>query len=304
MSYKLKDPITKEEISYYMEGRLIFLLDYVKNLIQKKDKDYVMIIDGYEGAGKSTLAAQCGKYVDPSLNLSRICMTPDEFKQSIINANKGQCVIYDEAVTGMTSGESIAKVGRILKSLMMQMRQKNLFVIVLIPTLFELNKYATLSRARFMLHVYESHGRMGYFVGLNKKAVRMTYLKGKRTHSYSIKSKFTGRFYGKFALGEKTEILYRKKKQLALEESSEDEEAGGTSRRWEIQRDWLLWTFKGQGLTLDDLVDIMSKAKFRLSHSQIGRIIQKMRTVMEKQENIPDPRPIISNNNSFKKEIF
>ncbi len=284
MSYKLKDPVTKEQISYYMEGRLIFLLDYVKNLIQKKDKDYVMIIDGYEGAGKSTLAAQCGKYVDPSLDLKRICMTPDEFKHAIINAKKGQCVIYDEAVTGMTSGESIAKVGRILKSLMMQMRQKNLFVIVLIPTLFELNKYATLSRARFMLHVYESQGRMGYFVGLNKKAVRMTYLKGKRTHSYSIKSKFTGRFYGKFALGEKTEILYRKKKQLALEESSEDEEAGSQGKRWGYQRDFQLYRRNQEGMSSEALEEDNRDAPFPLSRSQIGKRIQVMKAMLEKQD--------------------
>ncbi len=246
-----------------------------------------MIIDGYEGAGKSTLAMQCGKYVDPTLNLSRICMTPDEFKEAILKSKKGQCVIYDEAVTGMTAGESIAKVGRILKSMMMQMRQKNLFVIVLIPTVFELNKYATLSRSRFMLHVFEKSGRMGYFVGLNKKALRMTYLKGKKTHSYTVRSKFTGRFYGKFALGQSIEKLYRKKKQEALETSSDDEEAGSYKRRWEIQRNWLLWKRKEEGATLDDLVTIMSGAKFKLSRSQLGNIIQDMREFVEKQENNP-----------------
>ena len=62
-------------------------------------------------------------------------MTVDEFKQAINNAGKAECVIYDEAVTGMTSGDSISKIGKALKSMMMQMRQKNLFVIIIIPVI-------------------------------------------------------------------------------------------------------------------------------------------------------------------------
>ncbi len=225
MLYNLKDPKTKEEISYHIDKKIVYLLEGVKNYISKRDKDYVMLIDGYEGSGKTTFAIQLGKYVDPSLNLSRICMTPDEFKDAIKTAKKGQCVIYDEAVTGLTAGDSITKVGRILKSMMMQMRQKNLYVIVIMPVIFEFNKYAVLSRTRFFFHIYEPKGRIGYFVGLNKKGTRITYLKGKKTHSYSVRSRFVGRFYGKFGLGNSQEPLYRKKKEDALFVVGEEEES-------------------------------------------------------------------------------
>jgi hypothetical protein len=225
MTYELIDPITKEKISYAVDKKVRYLLDGVKHYISKRDKDYVMLLDGYEGSGKTTFALQMGKYVDPTLDLSRVCMTPDSFKEAIMSAKKAQCVIYDEAVTGLTAGASITRVGRILKSMMMQMRQKNLFVIVIMPVIFEFNKYAVLSRARFFFHIYESKGRMGFYVGFNKKYTRMTYLQGKKTHSYKIRSKFNGRFYGKFALGDSQEPLYRKKKEDALEEVGDEEES-------------------------------------------------------------------------------
>jgi adenylate kinase family enzyme len=217
----VKDPNkekTKQEfLSYYMHKRLQKFLDNnIKARISKYDKDYVMIIDGYEGSGKSTFAQQIGKYVDPSLNLSRICMTVDEFRNSIDKAEKGQCVIYDEAVTGLTASDSISRIGKILKAMMMQMRQKNLFVIVIIPVIFELSKYAALSRARSFFHVYEKNIKEGNphrWVGFNKKATRLMYLKGKKTHSYLQRSRFSGVFYGKYVVNEQE---YRAKKQEAL----------------------------------------------------------------------------------------
>ena len=273
MVYELTDPVTKEKISYHVDKKVVYLLEGVKDYISKRDKDYVMLVDGYEGSGKSTFAIQCGKYVDPSLDLSRICMTPDEFKQAIIGAKKGQCVIYDEAVTGLTAGDSITKVGRILKSMMMQMRQKNLFVIVIMPVIFEFNKYAVLSRARFFFHIYESKGRMGYFVGLNKKGTRLTYLKGKKTHSYSVRSRFNGRFYGKFGLGESQDILYRKKKEESLFEVGEDEADPYLIKYYRV-----IHAFRdSHKLSESETPKELAKYGITLSSSNVGEISRKVR---------------------------
>jgi hypothetical protein len=141
-------------------------------------------------------------------------MTADEWKEAINVAQKGQCVIYDEAVTGMAAGDSITRIGKILKSMMMQMRQKNLFVIVIIPTIFEMGKYAVLSRARGLLRTYEKKGKMGYWVGYNKRDLKQLYILGKKTYSYKVRSSFIGRFYGKYTINEEA---YRLKKSEALE---------------------------------------------------------------------------------------
>ncbi len=269
MLYKLKDPKTKEEISYHIDKKIVYLLDGVKNYISKRDKDYVMLVDGYEGSGKSTFAIQMGKYVDPTLDLSKVCMTPDEFKEAIKTAKKGQCVIYDEAVTGLTAGDSITKVGRILKSMMMQMRQKNLFVIVIMPVIFEFNKYAVLSRTRFFFHIYETGGRMGYFVGLNKKGTRITYLKGKKTHSYTVRSRFNGRFYGKFGLGASQDAVYRKKKEEALFSVGDEIEAGTTVQRLTKERNFALIELNNEGISYSE---IQTRAKDGGVHFSLGNL--------------------------------
>lgn len=269
---EITNPKTNETLSYHIDARMQnFLKKKVIDRIQKKDKDYVLIIDGYEGSGKSTLAQQMGTFVDPTLDLSRICMTTEEFRQAIINAEKNQCVIYDEAVTGMTAGDSISRVGKLLKSMMMQMRQKNLFVIVIIPTVFELNKYSVLSRARSLFHTYEKKDRMGYWVGYNKKDLRKLYLLGKKTYSYKVRSRFIGRFYGKYTVNEEQ---YRKKKEDALFLIETEEEKPKRDNKYMNQRNLILKeVYKDFIPSYRKLSEWMKKANVPLSRAEIGAII-------------------------------
>jgi len=222
-------------LSYHIDKKEKRHLDDIIRRTTKHDSDYLLIIDGGEGAGKSIKAMQMGKYVDPTLDLSRICFTADEFKKVVIkarplppNSKHPQTVIFDEAVTGLTAGDSIARIGKLLKSLMMQMRQKNLFVIIVIPSIFELNKYTVLSRCRSFFHVYEvKGGKKGQFIGFNRKDTRLLYLKGKKTHSYTIRSRFKGRFFDIYTVPEQE---YRKKKEKALEELDETDGRTGESK--------------------------------------------------------------------------
>jgi len=216
------DPIKKDMITYFMYPRLQHSLDKVKHSLEKKDEDFVLLIDGAEGAGKSTLAFQVGKYVDPTLVLDRVCFSGPQFRESIFNATKGQCVIFDEAFTGLSSRSSLSEINRMLVSLMMQMRQKNLFVIIVLPTLFLLDKYVALWRTRALLHVYKSKkGDKGFFLGFNNLKKKWLYLTGNKMYVYNkVRTDFKGRFYTKFALGNKEEEeLYKKKKATALEET-------------------------------------------------------------------------------------
>lgn len=263
------DPKTKEVWSFHLDKRLKAFLDKkVRPKIEKKDQDYVMLVDGYEGSGKSTFAMQMGRFIDPTLSLDRICMTSADFKQAIINSSKGQCVIYDEAVTGMSSGESITKIGRLLKSMMMQMRQKNLFVIVVLPSVFELNSYTVLSRARFFFHVYESSGKRGYWVGYNRKDLRFIYIRGKKNRSYVKRSFFNGRFLGRYAIDENT---YRKKKEDALFEVDVEEEDGRIA-----QRNKLLWLIKTEmGLSFTKMHELLKNYDFRITGPAIQMAIKK-----------------------------
>ena len=275
---KIQDYINNNEISYHMEDRLKNSLDEkVIKALDKKDKDYVLAIDGMEGAGKSTLAFQIGRYVDNTLGLSRICFDAKEFRQAIFDARKGQCVIYDEAFTGLSSRAALSEVNRMLISLMMQMRQKNLFVIIVLPTFFLLDKYVALFRARTLIHVFESKGKRGFFRLFNRKKKKLLYLTGKQTYTYTkVKTNFHGKFYGKFALGDDAmEREYKRMKSKALE-SVEKKGYENINSKYKRQRDWALYYLKKEAdLTYMQMESMMKSCKNPLAKSQLGLICSR-----------------------------
>jgi len=277
---KVESPKTGYISEYFMETRLKENLDKTaKDVLSKKDKDCFIIVDGAEGSGKSTLALQIGKYVDPTLDLSRVVFDAESFRQAIFKAKKNQCIVFDEAFNGLSSRSSLSAMNRVLVGLMMQMRQKNLFVIMVLPTFFLLERYAAIFRTKALVHVYESKGIRGYFRVYNKKLKKLLYLIGKKDYSYnhkSVRTRFYGRFYGKFALGDdKTEEKYRKKKMKALESTSQDPMTAGQIK-YKEQRDILMWRLrKEMKMTYQEMQNYLEEYDFSINFSQIRNICVK-----------------------------
>lgn len=230
--------------------------------------------------GKSTLAFQLGRYADPTLDLSRVVFSAEKFRQAIFKAKKGQCVIYDEAFTGLSSRSSLSGINRALVSLMMQMRQKNLFVIIVLPTYFLLDKYVALFRTRALFHVYENSGRRGYYQVYNRKSKKYLYLAGKNTYSYKNKKVRPTlrrlRFYGVFALGDKDiEEKYREMKSKALEETEKDPMTSAQVKYRE-QRDILIYLMRKRlNLTFMEMSNLVNDYDLEMSFQQIAHICAK-----------------------------
>lgn len=213
---------TNEE--YYIDGYLKANLDIAKNVIQK-DWDMVFAIDGYEGSGKSVFAHQAAKYCDPTLSLDRIVFTPDDFRKVVTNAEPYQSVVYDEAYTGLSSRSTMGVINRALVSMLAEIRQKNLFVFVVMPTFFDLDKYVALWRSRGLFHIYTGENfQRGFFAFYNVDRKKQLYILGKKFYSYSKpKPNFIGRFVNHYTVDEKE---YRKKKRVSLvarEKKAEEE---------------------------------------------------------------------------------
>jgi len=272
---------------YFMEERLKGNLDKIKLQLETKDKDCILVVDGKEGAGKSTLAFQIGNYFDNSLDLNRIVFSPEGFREAILKAKKGQCIIYDEAFTGFSSRSSLSPVNRVLVSLAMQMRQKNLFILIVLPTIFMLDKYMAMFRTKALIHVYESRGTRGYFKIFNSAKKQILILKGNKTMSYNHKglyTRFKGRFYGKFALGNEVEVKYRVKKEKALADSEKTSMSSAQVRYME-QRDLLIYLFrKYTKLKYREIENILIDYNFALSFQQISKICSKFGEIKEKDE--------------------
>jgi hypothetical protein len=273
-------------IEYYMEDRLKNSIDNkIIPSLHKKDKDCVICIDGREGAGKTTLSLQLGKYIDPSLDLSRVVFSPEDFREAVLKAKKGQCIIYDEAFTGFSSRASLSPINRVLVSLAMQMRQKNLCILIVLPTIFLLDKYMALFRTRALIHVFESHGRRGYFKLYNYRLKKLLILLGAKTMTYNsklVRSKFRGRFYGKFALGDdKLEKKYRKFKEEALA-NSEKTSMTSAQVRYKEQRDLIIYLLrKFTELTYQELSNLIADYDIMISFQQIQKICAKFGDIVK-----------------------
>lgn len=207
---------------YFIAPPIKKMLDKAKHLVKNEDWDRVFLIDGNEGCGKSLLGLQLGYYLDPTLSLDRIVFTGQEFADAINKAEKNQCIIFDEAFNGLSSSGSLSQMNKLIVRKLMECRQKNLYLIIILPTIFLLQKYAAVFRSRALFHVYATKkGKRGYYKVYNLKNKKILYLFGAKLYDYRrpyIKKSY--RFYGKYPIDE---IEYRKKKLDSLEDKKESD---------------------------------------------------------------------------------
>jgi hypothetical protein len=206
-----------------MDGFVKNVLDTAKTVI-RKDWDMVFIVDGSEGCGKSVFTMQCARYCDPTFCLERVVFTPKEFRQAIINAQPYQAVVYDEAYTGLSSRATMSLINRTLISMLAEIRQKNLFVFVVMPCFFDLDKYVALWRSRGLFHAYVGKNfERGFVAFYNSDKKKFLYINGKKFYSYGKPiANFIGRFTNKYVVDDK-KYKEKKKDSLIAREKGRDE---------------------------------------------------------------------------------
>lgn len=220
-----------------VEGKRLVLDKQLKEVLDifkrdlKKDNDFVLIVDGREGSGKSVFAMQIGYYLDPTLSADRICFESKDFIQKIKDAKNFQVVIHDEAIVGARAARWIDEINQALIETVAQCRQKNLVLILVIPSFYELEKYHAIHRSSALFHIYkDKFGNRGHFLAYNYFKKRKLYLLGKKTYSYSkhlVKWDFHGSFANNYVVNEeeyrrkKLEAFNRVKPQKGLKESTQ-----------------------------------------------------------------------------------
>ncbi len=207
---------------YYIEPKVKSMLEKSKDKVINEDWDRVFLIDGGEGSGKSLLGLQIGYFLDPTLCLDRITFSGPEFSKAITDAKPYQCIIFDEGFNGLSSAGALSGMNKLIVRKLMECRQKNLFIIIILPTIFELQKYAAIFRSKALFHVYSTKaGVRGYYKVYNQANKKILYLTGKKLYSYYqpyIAKSY--RFRGKYPIDEKS---YRDKKLQSLGDQFEAE---------------------------------------------------------------------------------
>lgn len=275
------DPIEKEKVFYHLNERLKKTLDGLNERRKKKDQDQLWVIDGAEGSGKSVLTLQLAKYINPNFSLRNVCFSAEEFRDTIQKANKGEVIVFDEAFLGLSSRSALSRLNRMLVSLMMQMRQKNLFVFIVLPSIFLLDKYVSMFRSKVLLHVYVLKNQKRMWVLFNRRLKKDLLLNGAKTMSYATTIRknrigFKGNFYNIYSINENE---YRKKKLKAFENYDRVEEDDSM-----IQRNKVIWILNKEfNLNPYKISDLFKKYNFSLSRSSVQAIISKINKELEEK---------------------
>jgi len=259
-----------------MDGYLKSNLDIAKETI-KRDLDHVFCVAGDERVGKSSLAFQCAAYCDETFCANwerRVHFTPENFLEGIKNSQPYEAHVYDEAMTGLSSRESMSRMNKTLQKVLAEVGQRNLFIFICIPDFFSLDSYIALHRSRCLLLVYFgerfSRGRFAFF-GKDKK--RNLYFLGKKLHNQkAVNPDFRGSFSGEYVVDE---TKYRGMKSEALRLHSLD--WGVQNRNVDLNKFGCLlsWLIKDKSFHYEDIKAGMQKFGIEMSYDALRKVVYR-----------------------------
>lgn len=221
----------------YLDGILKNNLDIVKKAI-RKDWDYLFVVDGEEGCGKSVFAQQLAHYVsEGDFVINEICFTPQEFKEQVLKSPKYNAIVWDEAFRGLSSRAAMTETNRTIVSLLQEIRQRNLVVIVVLPSIWDLDKYVALHRCKGLFHVHTDEVKhRGFFKFYKKDKVTWMFAQAhKMRYRYPNAPQFKGRFTKFYPIPRE---VYEEKKRASLGDYvyKKKEEAGQTLHEKRLDR--------------------------------------------------------------------
>ena len=187
-----------------MEKALIKKVDVMINRCTKKSpkRDALIIMEGGEGEGKTTLALLTAYYIKyhtkRPINLFFRLEDVIKFAQ---NTEK-QIIIWDEPALDSLSTDSLNKLNKNLIRLIMAVRKKQHFFILNFTKFYKFSEYIIVDRALALIHVYsrkEIH--MGHFVYIKRRNLERLYntyrTSRKRLYKTLSKTRYGG-FRGTF----------------------------------------------------------------------------------------------------------
>ena len=204
-------------------------LDNTRSTI-RRDWDYMFVCDGMPGCGKSVFIQQAAWYVsNGNLTLTQVCFTADEFKKAILSAPKYSAVIFDESFRGLSSRAALSIINKTLIELFNEIRQRNLYVFIIIPSIWDLDKHVVLFRCQGLFHVYTGKRKeRGFFKYYKNSPYFKKFITAPANrYSYPKLCSFRGRFSNKYVLDE---LAYKEKKAKALGSSPAPEEGGNRKK--------------------------------------------------------------------------
>lgn len=157
-------------------GMVKILLTILKGL--KKNYDYVMVVSGDTGVGKSmfvlhlleTWTKMIGKEVNAEL-MNHINVEKTKWLENFRDFKEYDINIFDEGAKGLSSKQWNETFSKMLEQLFQVIRYKKFFTIIVVPNFFRLDKFFREDRLRGLIHI-NKRGHYKYFT--RKRVVELT----------------------------------------------------------------------------------------------------------------------------------
>ncbi len=212
------DPKDKVDSDIKLEEKLIPVLEAAKKDCIFKDLDFVMIIFGGVGTGKSTLGRLCCRYFSNERFNPREHMVRDaaDIKRVMNNAKKNDAIVFDEASGIFASTDVMTKKTKYAQLVLDVCRQKNLLIIIIAPQMNRLSASIAIDRTKIALRTFlhRKTRRKGKFAFYGTRLKSELYELSKKKHGKidMVRPKWHGEF-GKDITGEEE---YRRVKDETL----------------------------------------------------------------------------------------
>lgn len=167
--------------------RLEAALEVHHNNIVNNDYDGVLILTGDEGKGKSNLLLHIidwwynkTKGGVSSEDIKSVGLEVSQFSEALKDAKKYDLIANDEA-GDISNKRSMSRMNVLLNQAYQVIRGDNLFTILVLPSVFDLDGFFAKRRARGLIHVtkrgrfnYYSQRRLRRIIALNQNRILKT----------------------------------------------------------------------------------------------------------------------------------
>ena len=246
--------ITYNQKSFHMDDTLYRELEKMKYQVLIHNDMGVILIDGRPGSGKSTLAGQIAYFLtDGKFTVNYESFNQKQTFNIMKNMIAGDCCVIDESFDVINKRTAQTSANMLTINMLQQMRSRKVFILILLPSFYDLDKNVSLWLASALLHCYRSPeplGKRGQYVAYNIEGIQKLWLYGRQSYSYSLKisqPNFRARFTKYFPINYKQ---YEEKKRTSLIEKPKEETENS---KYYQQRNILIKELKDKGVSVPDI---------------------------------------------------
>lgn len=277
--------ISVGESERYVDEGLHKQLQALKRAVHQ-DLDGLVYLFGREGSGKTTLAFQLAMILDENFSIDKVAWTPEQFISLVKTAKQYDCIVLDEAYFTFANQNRMNHFQKVIISLLTMIRSKNLFIIIVSPTFFDLSKYLIVHRSLAAIRVYfkgsESGVERGYWELYGEDTKLKLYIRGRRDNDLSVvRADMRGRFTKWFPVDKDDYDRRKNEAVMSLQAENEKKQEDTPAQLLKPRREGAVWLYAelqkkrllkmGAGIATQELLR-MSKGSFSNYLQQAVRV--------------------------------